>query len=185
MLMSDKWIKHQIAENMLIAPVEYEPSKGRKISFGINSYGYDVRLNNSFKIFDSFDIQNKIIDPKNFDFRICKSYTNSFCIIPAHSFMLAETIEYFRMPRNILGLLVGKSTYARCGIHLSSTVLQPEWRGRITLEITNSSPLPVKLYVGEGIGQILFFHGDQDCEKSYQDSLGKYQDQVSVTLPVV
>jgi dCTP deaminase len=151
------------------------------ISYGVSSYGYDIRVANEFKVFTN--INSTVIDPKQFDLRSFVDITSDVCIIPPNSFALARTVEYFRIPRNVLTVCVGKSTYARCGIIVNVTPFEPEWEGTATLEISNTTPLPAKIYANEGIAQVLFFESDEACETSYADKKGKYQAQREVTLP--
>jgi dCTP deaminase len=151
------------------------------ISYGVSSYGYDIRVANEFKIFTN--INSAVVDPKNFDPKSMVDYLGDVCIIPPNSFALARTVEYFRIPRNIFTICVGKSTYARCGIIINVTPFEPEWEGFVTLEISNTTPLPAKIYANEGIAQVIFFEGDEVCEISYADKKGKYQYQRSIELP--
>ncbi len=153
------------------------------ISYGVSSYGYDVRCSNEFKIFTN--INTAIVDPKNFDSNSFVDVISDVCIIPPNSFALARTVEYFKIPRNVLTVCLGKSTYARCGIIVNVTPLEPEWEGHVTLEFSNTTPLPAKIYANEGVAQMLFFEADEVCETSYSDRKGKYQGQRGVTLPVV
>lgn len=171
-----------MAESM-IEPFEPQQVRdnGRVISYGTSSYGYDVRCANEFKVFTN--INTTIVDPKNFDAKSFVNITADICIIPPNSFALARTVEYFRIPRNILGIVSGKSTYARMGIVVNNTVIEPEWQGHITLEFSNTTPLPAKIYANEGVAQLLFLESDDICEVSYQDRNGKYQGQTGVTLP--
>ncbi|MGB9683236.1 MAG: dCTP deaminase, partial [bacterium] len=157
-------------------------SKG-KISYGISSYGYDVRVDNKFKIFTN--INSTIVDPKNFDSKSFVDIESDVCIIPPNSFVLAKSVEYFRIPRNVIVICIGKSTYARCGIIVNVTPLEPMWEGYITLEISNTTPLPAKIYAYEGIAQLLFFEADEPCEVSYAERNGKYNKQEDLTLPRV
>jgi len=181
---SDRWIR-QAAERGMIAP--FEPGQvrtleGKKIvSYGTSSYGYDVRCANEFKIFTN--INSSIVDPKAFDEKSFVDVQGEVCIIPPNSFALARTVEYFRIPRSVLTICLGKSTYARCGIIVNVTPLEPEWEGHVTLEFSNTTPLPAKIYAGEGCAQMLFIGGDDVCETSYKDRGGKYQGQQGVTLP--
>jgi len=156
-------------------------ANGRIVSYGTSSYGYDVRCSNEFKIFTN--INSAIVDPKNFDDKSFVSIDSDVCIIPPNSFALARTVEYFCIPRNVLVVCLGKSTYARCGIIVNVTPLEPEWQGHVTLEFSNTTPLPAKIYANEGVAQMLFFESDEVCEISYADKLGKYQGQTGVTLP--
>jgi len=151
------------------------------ISYGVSSYGYDVRVGDEFKVFTN--VYNTLVDPKNFDSKSFVDITGEVCIIPPNSFALASTIEYFRIPRDVLTVCLGKSTYARCGIIVNVTPFEPEWEGHVTIEISNTTPLPAKIYANEGIAQVLFFQSDEPCAKSYKDKKGKYQAQRGVTLP--
>ncbi len=158
-----------------------ESEQGRVISYGTSSYGYDIRCSDEFKIFTN--INSAIVDPKNFDENSFVDFVGAVCIIPPNSFALARTVEYFRIPRNVLTVCLGKSTYARCGIIVNVTPFEPEWEGHVTLEFSNTTPLPAKIYANEGIAQVLFFESDEACETSYRDRGGKYQGQTGVTLP--
>ena len=182
---SDKWIKKMAAEHGMIEPFEENQVKsinGHKvISYGTSSYGYDIRCANEFKIFTN--INSTIVDPKNFDPKNFVEIDAESCIIPPNSFALARTVEYFRIPRNVLTVCLGKSTYARCGIIVNVTPFEPEWEGYVTLEFSNTTPLPAKIYANEGVAQVLFFESDEECEVSYKDRGGKYMKQVGVTLP--
>ncbi|MFC4158119.1 dCTP deaminase [Chitinimonas lacunae] len=185
---SDRWIRRMAADHGMIEP--FEPGQVRSVdgqrivSYGTSSYGYDIRCADEFKVFTN--LNSTIVDPKNFDEQ---SFVNvsgkGYCIIPPNSFALARTVEYFRIPRNVLTICLGKSTYARCGIIVNVTPFEPEWEGYVTLEFSNTTPLPAKIYAGEGCAQVLFFEADADdvCEVSYRDRGGKYQGQVGVTLP--
>ena len=153
----------------------------RIVSYGTSSYGYDIRCSTDFKIFTN--INAAIVDPKNFDDSSFIEFCGDVCIVPPNSFVLASTIEYFRIPRNILTVCVGKSTYARCGIIVNVTPFEPEWEGYVTLEFSNTTPLPAKIYANEGVAQVIFFEGEEECETSYKDRKGKYQGQTGVTLP--
>jgi dCTP deaminase len=181
---SDKWIC-RMAEQGMITPFEpgqvRERDGNRIISYGTSSYGYDVRCSNEFKIFTN--INSAIVDPKNFDDNSFIDVTSDVCIIPPNSFALARTVETFRIPRNVLTICLGKSTYARCGIIVNVTPLEPEWEGQVTLEFSNTTTLPAKIYANEGVAQMLFFESDEVCETSYADRGGKYQGQQGVTLP--
>ena len=181
---SDKWIR-RMAEQGMISPFEpgqvRERDGNRIISYGTSSYGYDVRCSTEFKIFTN--INSAIVDPKNFDANSFVDVSSDVCIIPPNSFALARTIETFRIPRNVLTVCLGKSTYARCGIIVNVTPLEPEWEGQVTLEFSNTTPLPAKIYANEGVAQMLFFESDEVCETSYADRGGKYQGQQGVTLP--
>jgi dCTP deaminase len=184
MIKSDKWIR-RMAEQGMISP--FEPGQvryredNRIISYGTSSYGYDVRCSNEFKIFTN--INSAVVDPKNFDESSFVDVTSDVCIIPPNSFALARTVETFKIPRNVLTVCLGKSTYARCGIIVNVTPLEPEWEGQVTLEFSDTTPLPAKIYANEGVAQMLFFESDEVCETSYADRGGKYQGQSGVTLP--
>ena len=182
---SDKWIRRMVAEHGMIEPFESgqvrKNGNGPVIAYGTSSYGYDVRCAPEFKIFTN--INSAIVDPKKFETDSFVDLQADVCIIPPNSFVLARTIEYFRIPRRVLTICLGKSTYARCGIIVNVTPLEPEWEGHVTLEFSNTSPLPAKVYANEGVAQLLFFEADEDCETSYLDSGGKYQGQTGVTLP--
>ena len=181
---SDKWIRRMAAQGMIepFEPNQVRSVEGRKIvSYGTSSYGYDIRCANEFKVFTN--INSTIVDPKNFDTASFVDVVSDVCIIPPNSFALARTVEYFRIPRNVLTVCLGKSTYARCGIIVNVTPFEPEWEGYVTLEFSNTTPLPAKIYEKEGCAQVLFFEADEDCETSYKDRHGKYQGQVGVTLP--
>ncbi|MFN8770098.1 MAG: dCTP deaminase [Neisseriaceae bacterium] len=182
---SDKWIKKMAQEYGMIEPFSVDQVRtqdGNKIiSYGTSSYGYDIRCANEFKIFTN--INSTIVDPKNFDPQNFVELNADYCIIPPNSFALARTVEYFRIPRNILTVCLGKSTYARCGIIVNVTPFEPEWEGYVTLEFSNTTPLPAKIYANEGVAQVLFFESDEECEVSYKDRGGKYMGQVGVTLP--
>jgi len=175
----DSWIRKQAEENGMIEPLA-EKQEREGISFGIGSYGYDFRIGNKFKIFRSK--VGTVIDPKNFDAADCEDFVGEVCEIPPHSFVLAQTIEYFRIPRNILTICTGKSTYARCGVSINVTPFEPEWEGFATISISNNNSVPAKIYAGEGIGQLIFLESDQTCEVSYADKKGKYQAQKEITL---
>lgn len=182
---SDTWIQRMAQTQGLITP--FEPLQIRTqaeralISYGTSSYGYDIRCADEFKIFTN--INSAIVDPKEFDANSFVDLQAEICIIPPNSFALARTVEYFRIPRNILTICLGKSTYARCGIIVNVTPLEPEWEGHVTLEISNTTPLPAKIYAFEGIAQVVFFEADEACAMSYKDRSGKYQAQTGVTLP--
>src|SRR5438477_1712733 len=173
----------QIREEIKIEPFAEESLRPGVISYGVSSYGYDVRVGRNFKVFTN--VYGALIDPKNFSPAAFVDIEGDFCIIPPNSFALAATVEYFEIPRDVLATCLGKSTYARCGIFVNVTPLEPEWRGRITIEISNTTPLPAKIYANEGISQILFLRGEQVCKVSYGDKKGKYQDQKGLTLPFV
>jgi dCTP deaminase len=178
---SDKWIRRMAKEHRMIEPFSEKQVAEGLISYGLSSYGYDIRIADEFKIFTN--IHSAIVDPKNFDPRSFMDVKADVCIIPPNSFALARTIEYFRIPRDVITVCVGKSTYARCGIIVNVTPFEPEWEGIVTLEVSNTTPLPAKIYAGEGIAQVLFFEGDEMCETSYADRKGKYQSQQGLTLP--
>jgi dCTP deaminase len=168
-------------EHRMIEPFEDRQVRDGVISYGLSSYGYDIRVANEFKVFTN--INSTVVDPKNFDARSFVDVTTDICIIPPNSFALAKTVEYFRIPRDVLTVCVGKSTYARCGLIVNVTPFEPEWEGFVTLEISNTTPLPARVYANEGIAQVLFFQSDETCEISYADKKGKYQKQQGLTLP--
>jgi dCTP deaminase len=178
---SDNWIRRMAEDHGMIEPFEAGQVKDGMISYGLSSYGYDIRVAPEFKVFTN--VHNVIVDPKDFDDRSFVDVHENECIIPPNSFALARTLEYFRIPRNVLVVCVGKSTYARCGIIVNVTPLEPTWEGYLTLEISNTTPLPAKIYGSEGIAQLLFFEGDEEPMVAYADRQGKYQNQVGVTLP--
>src|SRR6201991_3103565 len=178
---SDRWIKRMAREHGMIEPVEERQARGGGVSYGVSSYGYDIRVADEFKIFTN--INTTLIDPKNFDPRSFVDLKADVCIVPPNSFALARTVEYFRIPRDVLTICLGKSTYARCGFIVNVTPFEPEWEGTATLEISNTTPLPAKIYAHEGLAQVLFFQGDEPCEVSYADKKGKYQAQLDVTFP--
>jgi dCTP deaminase len=178
---SDRWIRRMAKEHGMIEPFEDRQVRAGVISYGVSSYGYDVRIAHDFKVFTN--INSTIVDPKAFDPRSFVDVQADVCIIPPNSFALARTVERFRVPRNVLVVCLGKSTYARCGIIVNVTPLEPEWEGIVTLEVSNTTPLPAKIYAGEGIAQMLFFESDEPCEVSYADKKGKYQGQDQLTLP--
>jgi dCTP deaminase len=180
---ADRWIKKMALEQGMIAPFEEKQVRQGVISFGLSSYGYDVRIADEFKIFTN--VFGAVVDPKGFDPKSFVDFKGEVCIIPPNSFALGRTVEYFRIPRNVMTICVGKSTYARCGIITNVTPLEPGWEGHVTLEISNTTPLPAKIYANEGIAQILFFESDEQCMVSYADKKGKYQSQQGVTLPKV
>jgi dCTP deaminase len=177
----DHWIRRMALEHKMIEPFVDTQVRDGVISFGNSSYGYDIRVADEFKVFTN--INNTVIDPKAFDPRSFVDLKTDVCIVPPNSFALARTIEYFRIPRNVLTVCLGKSTYARCGIIVNVTPFEPEWEGTATLEISNTTPLPAKIYANEGIAQVLFFESDEPCTTSYRDKKGKYQAQIEVTLP--
>lgn len=182
---ADHWIRKMAAEHGMIEPFEpgqvRENKSGRIVSYGTSSYGYDVRCADEFKVFTN--IESTVVDPKFFDEASFVDKKNDVCVIPPNSFALARTVEYFRIPRNVLTICLGKSTYARCGIIVNVTPLEPEWEGHVTLEFSNTTPLPARIYAHEGVAQMLFFQSDEECEMSYKDRGGKYQGQLGVTLP--
>lgn len=178
---SDKWIRQMALKKEMIKPFSTGRIKRGEISYGLSSYGYDIRVADEFKVFTN--VNTTIVDPKNFDPRSLVDVKGDFCIIPPNSFVLARTVEYFKIPRNILTICLGKSTYARCGIIVNVTPFEPEWEGYATLEISNTTPLPAKIYANEGIAQIIFLEADEECETSYKDKKGKYQAQKKITLP--
>ncbi len=181
----DHWIRRMAVEHGMIEPFadsQVRQADGRRlVSYGTSSYGYDVRCSREFKIFTN--INSAVVDPKAFDEKSFVDVTADVCIIPPNSFALARTVEYFRIPRTVLTVCLGKSTYARCGIIVNVTPLEPEWEGHVTLEFSNTTPLPAKIYANEGVAQMLFFESDEACEMSYKDRAGKYQGQTGVTLP--
>lgn len=179
-VMSDKWIRKMAAEGMIEPFLDKQIREG-SISYGVSSYGYDARCAREFKIFTN--VNSSIVDPKNFANDGFVSREEDVCIIPPNSFALARTVEYFRIPRDVLVICLGKSTYARCGIIVNVTPLEPEWEGHVTLEFSNTTPLPAKIYAGEGVAQFIFLKADEICETSYKDRKGKYQGQQGVTLP--
>src|SRR5574337_209993 len=178
---SDKWIKRMAVEHQMIAPFEERQIRSGVISYGLSSYGYDIRVADEFKIFTN--VNTTIVDPKCFDERSFVDFKGDVCIVPPNSFALAMTVEYFKIPRNVLTVCLGKSSYARCGIILNVTPFEPEWEGFATLEISNTTPLPAKIYANEGIAQVIFFESDEPCLVSYADKKGKYQAQQDITLP--
>jgi dCTP deaminase len=178
---SDRWIRRMAREKGMIEPFEEKQVREGVISYGLSSYGYDVRIADEFKIFTN--INHTIVDPKDFDPRSFVDFRGEQCIVPPNSFALARSVEYFRIPRDVIVVCLGKSSYARCGIIVNVTPLEPEWEGIVTLEVSNTTPLPARIYAGEGIAQMLFFQGDEPCETSYADKRGKYQAQQGVTLP--
>ena len=180
-LKSDRWIRQMARDHGMIEPFEDAQVRKGTISYGVSSYGYDMRVAREFKIFTN--VNNAIVDPKDFDDRSFVNFEGDVCIVPPNSFALARSVEYFRIPRSVLTLCVGKSTYARCGIITNVTPFEPEWEGFVTLEISNTTPLPARIYGNEGIAQVIFFESDEMCEVSYADRKGKYQGQVGVTGP--
>ncbi len=180
-LKPDHWIRKMAREQRMIAPFADSQVRDGVISYGVSSYGYDIRVADEFKIFTN--VYSALVDPKHFDLRSMVDYQGEVCIIPPNSFALGRTVEYFRIPRNVLTICLGKSTYARCGIIVNVTPFEPEWEGFVTLEISNTTPLPAKIYANEGIAQVLFFEADEPCESSYADKKGKYQAQQTIVLP--
>jgi dCTP deaminase len=178
---SDRWIRQMALERRMIEPFAEKQVREGVISYGVSSYGYDVRIADEFKIFTN--INSTIVDPKSFDPRSFVDFRGDVCLIPPNSFALARSVEYFRIPRSVIVVCLGKSSYARCGIIVNVTPLEPEWEGIVTLEVSNTTPLPAKIYANEGIAQMLFFESDEDCETSYADKKGKYQAQQGLTLP--
>jgi len=183
MIQPDRWIARMAREHRMIEPFSERQVKDTKISYGLSSYGYDIRISDEFKIFTN--INSTVVDPKEFDPKAFVDFKGEVCIIPPNSFALGRSVEYFRIPRNVMTLCVGKSTYARCGIITNVTPFEPEWEGFVTLEISNTTPLPAKVYANEGIAQVLFFESDKACAVSYADRKGKYQAQSGITLPKV
>ncbi|MCA9810106.1 MAG: dCTP deaminase [Candidatus Dadabacteria bacterium] len=179
----DKWIRKMAKEQGMIEPFVDSQVREGAISYGVSAYGYDIRVSDEFKVFTN--VFNSVVDPKNFDDKSFVEIKADHCMIPPNSFALARTVEYFRIPRSTITLCVGKSTYARCGIIVNVTPFEPEWEGFVTLEISNTTPLPAKIYANEGIAQVLFFEADEMCEVSYADKKGKYQKQVGITPPKV
>jgi dCTP deaminase len=183
MIKSDRWIKRMALDKGMIEPFEERQVRQGGISFGLSSYGYDIRIADAFKIFTN--VYNTVVDPKAFDPRSFVDVKGEVCIIPPNSFALGRSVEYFRIPRNVITICLGKSTYARCGIITNVTPFEPEWEGFVTLEISNTTPLPAKIYANEGIAQVLFFESDETCAVSYADRQGKYQAQQGIVLPKV
>jgi len=180
-VLSDKWIREMAKNHDMINPFEDKQVRGNKISFGLSSYGYDARVSNEFKIFTN--VNSEIVDPKNFKQSNFVSKNSDECIIPPNSFVLASTVEYFKIPKDILVICLGKSTYARCGIIVNVTPLEPGWEGYVTLEFSNTTPLPAKIYANEGVAQFIFLKGNEKPETTYADRKGKYMKQTGVTLP--
>lgn len=180
-LKSDSWIIRMAREERMIEPFEEGQVRDGVISYGVSSYGYDIRVADEFKIFTN--VFSAVVDPKEFDSDSMVDFKGDVCVIPPNSFALARTLEYFRIPRSVLTICVGKSTYARCGIIINVTPFEPEWEGYVTLEISNTTPLPAKIYANEGIAQVLFFEADEECLVSYADKKGKYQKQQKIELP--
>ena len=180
-LKPDHWIRKMALEQRMIEPFAENQVRNGVISYGVSSYGYDIRVADEFKIFTN--VYSAIVDPKHFDPKSMVDYKGEVCVIPPNSFALARTVEYFRIPRSVLTVCLGKSTYARCGIIVNVTPFEPEWEGYVTLEISNTTPLPARIYANEGIAQVLFFEADEECEISYADKKGKYQKQQTIVLP--
>ncbi len=178
---SDRWIRQMAREQRMIEPFAEAQKREGVISYGLSSYGYDIRVADEYRIFTN--VNTAIVDPKNFDARSFVEYQGDICVIPPNSFALARSVEYFRIPRNVLTICVGKSTYARCGIIVNVTPFEPEWEGYVTLEISNTSPLPARVYSNEGLCQVIFLESDELCEVSYKDKKGKYQAQQGIVLP--
>ena len=180
---SDRWIRQMALEHGMIEPFVEKQVREGVISYGLSSYGYDIRISNEFKIFTN--IWTGVVDPKHFDPNCFVDFVGDVCVIPPNSFVLAKTVEYFRIPRKVLTICLGKSTMARCGLIVNVTPFEPEWEGYVTLEISNTTPLPAKVYAHEGIAQVLFFEWDEECETSYADRKGKYQSQQGIVLPKI
>ena len=180
-LKPDHWIRRLAQERGMIEPFEDHQVRNGVISYGLSSYGYDIRVADEFKIFTN--VFSAVVDPKHFDPKSMVDFKGDVCVIPPNSFALARTVEYFRIPRTVLTVCLGKSTYARCGIIVNVTPFEPEWEGFVTLEISNTTPLPARIYANEGIAQVLFFEADEICEISYADKKGKYQKQQAIVLP--
>ena len=181
MLKSDRWIRRMAVEHDMINPFSEKQVRQGVVSYGLSSYGYDLRVSDEFKIFTN--VNSSVVDPKNFDENSFVTVRKDVAIIPPNSFALARSVEYFKIPRDVLTICVGKSTYARCGIIVNVTPFEPEWEGFVTLEISNTTPLPARIYANEGLCQIIFFQGDEVCETSYADRKGKYQAQKGIVLP--
>jgi dCTP deaminase len=180
-LKPDHWIKKMALEQRMIEPFVDSQVRNGVISYGVSSYGYDIRIADEYKIFTN--VYSAVVDPKNFNPQSMVDFKGDVCIIPPNSFVLARTVEYFRIPRKVLTICLGKSTYARCGLIVNVTPFEPEWEGYVTLEISNTTPLPAKVYSNEGVSQVLFFEADEECDISYADKKGKYQAQQGVVLP--
>jgi dCTP deaminase len=178
---SDKWIRKMAQEHKMIEPYEDRQVRDGVISYGVSSYGYDMRVADEFRIFTN--VNSSIVDPKHFDSKSFVEFKGDVCIVPPNSFALGRSVEYFRIPRNVLTLCVGKSTYARCGIIVNVTPLEPEWEGHVTLEISNTTPLPARIYANEGLAQVIFLAAAETCETSYANRAGKYQGQRGITVP--
>ena len=180
-LKADSWIREKSLKEGMIEPFCDEQIGTDVVSYGVSSYGYDIRVGNEFKIFTN--VNSTVVDPKNFDDKNIVDFVGDICIVPPNSFALARTVEYFKIPKNVLAICLGKSTYARCGIIVNVTPFEPEFEGHITIEISNTTPLPAKIYANEGIAQVLFLEGDEQCKTTYKDKKGKYQGQQGITLP--
>ena len=180
-IQSDRWIREQALNHGMIEPFSEKQMREGVVSYGLSSYGYDLRVSDEFKIFTN--VNNALVDPKQFDEKSFVTVRTDICIVPPNSFALARSVEYFKIPRDVLTICVGKSTYARCGIIVNVTPFEPEWEGFVTLEISNTTPLPARIYANEGLCQILFFQSDEVCETSYADRKGKYQAQKGIVLP--
>ncbi|HTU35244.1 MAG TPA: dCTP deaminase [Candidatus Acidoferrum sp.] len=180
---SDKWIRRMALEHKMIEPFEDSQVRDGVISYGVSSYGYDMRVADEFRIFTN--VNSTIVDPKHFDSKSFVEFKGAVCLVPPNSFALARSVEYFRIPRSVLTICVGKSTYARCGIIVNVTPFEPEWEGFVTLEISNTTPLPAKIYANEGLCQVVFFESDESCAVSYRDKKGKYQSQQGIVLPKI
>jgi len=183
MVKNDRWIREMVQKYRMIDPFEATQVRKGKISYGVSSYGYDLRVANRFMIFTN--VNHTIVDPKKFDNNNVIQVEGDYAIIPPNSFALAHSVEYFRIPRDVLGICIGKSTYARCGIIVNITPIEPEWEGHITIEISNTTPLPAKIYANEGIAQLIFLGAEEECQTSYRDKKGKYQKQTGIALPKV
>jgi len=181
MIKSDQWIRRMCRDHQMIEPFAEKQVREGIISYGVSSYGYDLRISDEFKIFTN--VYTTVVDPKNFDPRSFVDFRGPVCVVPPNSFALGRSVEYFRIPRDVMTICVGKSSYARCGVVTNVTPLEPEWEGHVTLEISNTTPLPAMIYANEGIAQVLFLGADEICDTSYKDKKGKYQDQRGVTLP--
>jgi dCTP deaminase len=182
-IQSDRWIRRMSLEHGMIEPFCERSDGGGVISYGLSSYGYDVRVGRHFKVFTN--VYGSVVDPKQFDEKAFVDVESDVCVVPPNSFALANTVEYFRIPEDVLTICIGKSTYARCGLIVNVTPFEPGWEGTVTLEISNTTPLPAKIYANEGIAQVLFLRGEERCETSYADRAGKYQRQTGITLPRV
>ncbi len=180
-LKADSWIREKSLKEGMIEPFCDEQIGTDVVSYGVSSYGYDIRVGDEFKIFTN--VNSTVVDPKNFDDKNIVDFVGDICIVPPNSFALARTVEYFKIPKNVLAICLGKSTYARCGIIVNVTPFEPEFEGHITIEISNTTPLPAKIYANEGIAQVLFLEGDEQCKTTYKDKKGKYQGQQGITLP--